>query len=141
VTDLGDGATAESLSTVPTPYRSNGKIVEVSAKPGAAFTYRLTGGEPVLKMGCADPYILVESNRQLSTEELREILRNESAGTHVPGCSFPPGLVSVGWRCPGARPPASPSTQAQADADGWNMEKWRKEVAARLGWNRGGHHP
>jgi hypothetical protein len=137
VIDLGGGATAESLSRVPTPYSSNGKIVEVSAKPGAAYAYRLTGGEPVLKMGCADPYILVESNRQLSTQELREILRDESAGTHVPSCSRPPGVVSIGWRCPGARPPASPSTQAQADAEGWNIEKWRKKVAAKLGWNSG----
>lgn len=134
--DLGGGVTAESLSCVPTPYSSNGKIVEVSAKPGAAYAYRLTGGEPALKMGCADPYMLVESNRQLGTEELREILRHESAGTHVPSCSLPPGVVSIGWRCPGARPPASLSTQAQADAQGWSMEKWRNKIAAKLGRNQ-----
>jgi len=108
------------------PQPPDGKIVEVSAKPGAAYAYRLTGGGPVLKMGCADPYLWVESNRRLSTKELREILRDESAGTQVPGRSLAPGVVSIGWRCPEARPPASPSAQAQADADGWNMEKWRK---------------
>jgi hypothetical protein len=134
--DLGGGATADSLSSVPTPYSSNGKVVEVSAKPGAAYAYRLTGGVPVLKMGCVDPYILVESSRQLGTEELWEILHDASVRTHVPSCSPPPGVVSIGWRCPGARPPASPGAQAQADAEGWNMEKWRKRMAAELGSNR-----
>jgi hypothetical protein len=131
VINLGGGDTAEPVSSVPTPYSSNGKIVEVNAKPGTAYAYRLVGGEPVGKMGCADPQLLVESNRQLSTEELREILLDESAVTHVPTDTLLTGVQSIGWTCPGARPAASPSTQAEAEAEGWNMEKVREKDRAR----------
>jgi hypothetical protein len=92
VIDRGGGAAAESLSRVPTPYSSSGKIVEVSAKPGAAYAYRLTGGEPGLKMGCVDPYMLVESDRQLSTEELRE-----TSATNPPGLTCRVALFRRAW--------------------------------------------
>jgi hypothetical protein len=140
VIDLGGGDTAESVSGVPTPYSSNGKTTDVNAKPGTAYAYRLVGGEPVPKMGCANPQLTVESNRQLSKEELHKILLEESAGPqHVRSDLLPPDVESIGWACPGARPAASPSTQAEAEAEGWNMEKVREKERARIRSAREGH--
>ncbi|HSZ04903.1 MAG TPA: hypothetical protein VK778_06840 [Solirubrobacteraceae bacterium] len=132
VIELGGGDTAEALTSVPTPYTSNGKTYEINAKPGTAYAYRLVGGVPPSRMRCADPQLTVESNRQLSKEELHKILLEESEGpTRVGSDLLPPGVESVGWGCVGARPAASPSTQAEAEAEGWNRDKWR-ELSPRI---------
>lgn len=139
VIELGGGDTAETVTSVPTPYRSNGKVYDVTAKPGTAYAYRLAGGQSPLR--CADPQLTVESNRQLSKEELHKILLEESEGpTHVASDLLTPGVESIGWACAGARPAASPSTQAEAE--GWSMEKWREHIRARIQQAiREGHGP
>jgi hypothetical protein len=136
VIELGGGDTAETLATVPVQYqRSNGTSYQVNVPSGTAYTYKLAGGESNLI--CANPELLVESNRQLSSEELHQLLLEESAGaTHVRSDTLPPGVVSIGESCipvhlSASSAQATAEAQVEAEAEGWTAEKFREQIRER----------
>ncbi|MHB1539588.1 MAG: hypothetical protein ACYCUM_14680 [Solirubrobacteraceae bacterium] len=137
VIELGGGDTAETLATVPITYQSsNGKDYQVNVPSGAAYTYRLAGGKSNLH--CADPETIVESDRQLSSEELHKLLLEESAGpTHVRSDTLPEGVKGISESCIPVHPPtgaegeAAANAQAEAEAEGLTAEKYREHMRER----------
>jgi hypothetical protein len=134
VIELGGGDTAETVPTVPVYVQgSDGKTYQVNVPSGAAYTYKLAGGEPDLS--CAHTELIVQSNRQLSSEELHKLLLEDSAGpTHVPSDTLPPGVKGIGETCikappaTGAEAEAQANAQAEAEAKGLTAEKIREQM-------------